>query len=401
VSRPSSPRRSQLSADAQQHAEYPRLACSSTRVLGRSGGPLRIVFLGPYDAVGGAVPRIVRDLSAGLAERGWVVSSRLWGARSSSEGRAHKVLSRAQDAIRIADEVISSGADIVVIHSGMDWKTVPRDILLCSRLRRHVSTIVLQPHGGHAEWVGDDRPTTFRMLARRLLKLVDGVFVLSWEEAVMYAKGEPTVAVQRIANPFVAADYEKVAAPESGRETNLLFVGRLVETKGILDAIEAVSLISCPVTLTIAGDGPLLPRARVLSQELGLGARVRFVGRLEGEALRDLYNTSDVLVLPTFWAEGFPTVLAEAMAAGLGIVTTPIRGAIDYLADGVNCLFVAPRRPGEIAAAVEQLHDERRLLQRMGESNRAVVQQFAPGTVVDEYEKALLCVHAASRSAVT
>jgi glycosyltransferase involved in cell wall biosynthesis len=363
--------------------------------------PARIVFLGPCDAVGGAVPRIVRDLSSGLTERGWVVSARFWGARSSSEGLAQKVLSRTRDAIRVADEVSASGADIVVIHSGMDWKTIPRDLLLCTRLRRHVSTIILQPHGGHAEWVGNDRPTVFRMLSRGLLRLVDGVFVLSWDEAVLYAIGEPTVAVQRISNPFSAADYPKSAKRDRERSTSLLFVGRLVETKGILDAIEAVSLVSCPVTLTIAGDGPLLLRARELSQALGLGERVRFVGRLEGEALRALYGASDVLLLPTYWAEGFPTVLAEAMAAGLGIVTTPVRGAKDYLEDGANCLFVPPKRPGQVAAAIERLHYHTRLLQEMGERNRQVVQRFAPSAVLDEYEESLLRVVAAERGAAT
>jgi len=362
---------------------------------------VRIVFLGPCDAVGGAVPRIVRELSSGLTERGWLVSTKFWGARSSSEGLAQKALARARDAIRVAAEVSAVGADLVVIHSGMDWKTIPRDLLLCARMRRHVSAIILQPHGGHAEWVGDDRPTVFRMLSRDLLRLVDGVFVLSWEEAVLYARGEPTVAVQRVTNPFDAVEYPQSAGRDAGRSTKLLFVGRLVETKGVLDAIEAISLLSCQVTLTIAGDGPLLPQARDFALTLGLGDRVRFVGRVEDEALRALYAASDVLVLPTYWAEGFPTVLAEAMAAGLGIVTTPVRGTRDYLADEVNCLFVPPRRPEQIAAAIERLHHEGQLLRQMGESNRRVVQRFSPDRVFDEYEESLLQVFRATQGAAT
>jgi len=351
-----------------------------------------IVFLGPRDDVGGAVPRIVRQLSSGLGARGWVASTKSWGARSSSEGLAQKVFARARDAMRVAAEVGADGADVVVIHSGMDWKTVLRDLLVCARLRRHVSTIVLQPHGGHAEWVGDCRPTLFRMLSRRLLRLVDGVFVLSWEEAALYATGEPTVIVQRVANPFVGPEYPESAERNTGYPMRLLFVGRVVETKGVLEAIEALSLVSCQVTLTIAGDGPLLRRARELALALGLDDRVRFVGRVEDGTLRDLYGASDVLLLPTYWAEGFPTVLAEAMAAGLGIVTTPVRGARDYLVDGVNCLFVPPRRPSQIAAAIDRLHNQRELLRQMGENNRQGVLRFALGAVLDEYEESLLQV---------
>ncbi len=199
-----------------------------------------------------------------------------------------------------------------------------------------------------------------------------------------------------MANPFAEDEYPDRPARGPGHPLRLVFVGRVVESKGILDAIKAVPLLACPVTLTVAGDGPLLSKARHLACTLDLDDRVLFVGRLEGAALHSLYLESDVLVLPTFWAEGFPTVLAEAMAAGLGIVTTPVRGARDYLTDGENCLFVPPRSPGQIAAAVQRLHDERRLLREMGTSNRKVVSRFAPDRVVDEYEKALLHVIADS-----
>lgn len=354
-----------------------------------SSKPLRIVFLGQREGVGGAVPRIVSELSSGLAERGWHVSHKLWGARSSSEGLAVKAVSRARDAIVLANAINAEGPDVVIVHSGMEWRTLLRDLLLCARLRRHVRTIVLQPHGGHAEWVGDDRPTVFRLLARDLLKLVDGVFVLSWEEAVFYARGGPTVAVERVANPFAAVDYPDAEDLGTSHGIRLLFVGRVVEDKGILETIEAMRLLSCGATLTIAGDGPLLPGARGLSRALGVQDRVRFVGRVEGQNLHDLYVASDVLVLPTYWVEGFPTVLAEAMAAGLGIVTTPTRGARDYLVDGVNCVFVLPRRPADVAAAIDRLHSQRQLLRDMGETNRRDVRRFSSSLAVDQYEKSL------------
>jgi glycosyltransferase involved in cell wall biosynthesis len=369
---------------------------NTSQTIGSDPEPLHLVFLGPHDAVGGAVPRIVRQLKAGLTERGWRVTTRYWGARTSSEGLAQKAVSRSRDAVRLASEISSDAPDVVVIHSGMDWKTVPRDLLLCTRLRRRVPLIVLQPHGGHADWVGDDRPTPFRGLSRDLLKLVDGVFVLSWEEAHLYARGEPTVTVRRVTNPFGPVEPPRRAERSQGA-TRLLFVGRMVETKGVLDAIAAMSLISPNVTLSIAGDGPLLSRAGELVSSLGLGHRVSLLGHVQGAALRTLYETSDVLVLPTYFAEGFPTVLAEAMAAGLGIITTQVRGARDYLADEANCLFVTPRRPRDLAAAVRRIHEQPLLLQRMIENNHVVVEGFSPDRVCDEYEESLLAVR---RSAI-
>lgn len=349
----------------------------------------RIVFLGPHDCVGGAVPRIIGELSAGLKGHGWIVSSSRWGARSGSEGLVRKLMSRTNDAFRISNEVAAERPDMVVIHTGMDWKTVVRDLLLCSRLRRHVPIIILQPHGGHAEWLGRGRMSLFRALSTHLLKLVDGVFVLSWEEAVHYAAAVPGILVQRIDNPFHSEiDLRDVEAPVECER--LVFVGRLVATKGIMDTIEAMTALQANVSLAIAGDGPLLSDARRIVDERGLSDRVCFHGRLDREELTRLYANSDVLILPTYWAEGFPTVLAEAMAAGLAIVTTPVRGARDYLVDGDNCVFVPPRSPHEIARAVQLLQSDRDLARRMGENNRSAVLQFLPEQAVRRYQAALL-----------
>ena len=210
------------------------------------------------------------------------------------------------------------------------------------------------------------------------------------EEAVDYAAAVPGVVVQRIANPFKSENLVRVSSARDMSALRLVFVGRLVATKGILDTVEVMNLLGTGLTLTIAGDGPLLDEVGDLMCRRGLQSRVRFAGRLDQTELSALYADSDVLILPTYWAEGFPTVLAEAMAAGLAIVTTPVRGARDYLVDGVNCVFVPPKSPYEIARAVELLSADADLVRRMGEFNREAVLQFSPEQVYAEYRDALL-----------
>ena len=117
--------------------------------------------------------------------------------------------------------------------------------------------------------------------------------------------------------------------------------------KGLYELMDAVHLLrsrhpDLPWHLVIAGEGPDSAPLRALSHELGLDGRVEFPGYVEGDRLDALYRSSSAFVLPSY-SEGFPTVITEAMAAGLPVVATGIRGIVDYLEDGVNALFVEPR----------------------------------------------------------
>jgi glycosyltransferase involved in cell wall biosynthesis len=77
------------------------------------------------------------------------------------------------------------------------------------------------------------------------------------------------------------------------------------------------------------------------------------------------FARSDIYVLPSLF-EGTPLTLLEAMASGLPVVTTATCGMKDVVRDGETGLFIAPRSPGEIVAAVERLMGDARLRERLG-----------------------------------
>jgi glycosyltransferase involved in cell wall biosynthesis len=122
-------------------------------------------------------------------------------------------------------------------------------------------------------------------------------------------------------------------------------------------------------------------------------------GHLTGSELRREYAEATLLALPS-WTEGFPTVLAEAMDAGLPIVTTRIRGAADHLVEGVHALFVGPQDVGAITSAILTLLRDRDLRERMGSANRQRLRIFDPEVVGAEYLQVLRSlVPAQARSA--
>lgn len=106
-------------------------------------------------------------------------------------------------------------------------------------------------------------------------------------------------------------------------------------------------------TLDLVGDGPLLPQVKALAQELGLGSRVRFLGRRVD--IDSVLAEAQVFVLTSRW-EGLPLTILEAMRAGLPVVASDVGGVGEAVVDG-HTGFLVPR--GEQALLRDRL---RRLL---------------------------------------
>lgn len=167
----------------------------------------------------------------------------------------------------------------------------------------------------------------------------------------------------------------------------LLYVGRMIEEKGIFDLVEAVRMLrdTLPCHLLIAGEGPELSRVQSRVASAGMLDCVTVAGYLRGSDLAAAYAAADLFVLPTYWAEEWPTVLMEAMGAGLPIVTTRLRGAADHLVEGANALFVPPRDPAALAATLARLLNDRPLRERMAMANKDKLADFAPDVVARGY----------------
>jgi len=118
-----------------------------------------------------------------------------------------------------------------------------------------------------------------------------------------------------------------IPGPSAGQPLRLLFVGRLISTKGIIEAIEAVHLASksCKVTFDIVGAGDLAGRCEQLISSLGLQAIARLHGRRPKEEVFAWYDRSDVFLFPSY-REPSGNVVFEAMSRGLPVITSTLGG---------------------------------------------------------------------------
>lgn len=140
-----------------------------------------------------------------------------------------------------------------------------------------------------------------------------------------------------------------------------LFVGRLVERKGLADLFAALALVP-DARLIVAGAGDVAPwRAR--AQAAGVADRVHFAGSPAQAELPVWYRAADLFVAPSWHdldsgeVEGFGIVFLEAQAAGLPVLATRAGGIPEAVQEGRTALLVPPRDVRALAAAWQEFHD--------------------------------------------
>lgn len=118
-----------------------------------------------------------------------------------------------------------------------------------------------------------------------------------------------------------------------------------------------------PLRVWLAGDGPDQAALRRLAARLGLGARVRWLGRRRD--VFPLMARADAVVLPSR-TEGHPLALLEAMTLGRAVLATAVGGVPEVVADGRTGLLVPPEDPDALAAALARLLGAPALGARLG-----------------------------------
>lgn len=197
------------------------------------------------------------------------------------------------------------------------------------------------------------------------LALADHVFVASEHVRRTLAGAVPDekIRVVHYGAPEIRRR-ERVVA-DSARPLRVLFVGVLVQHKGIGYLLDAMDRLGFRVELTLVGRR-FQPNARVDE-----ACRCwRWFETLPHEQVLDVMMESDVLVLPSL-GEGFGLVVTEALACGVPVIVTPNVGASDLLCDGREGFVVPICSADAIAERLETLHHDRELLAAMSRQAQA------------------------------
>lgn len=196
--------------------------------------------------------------------------------------------------------------------------------------------------------------------------------------------------LQRVLGPGRAAkvlalyngvDLERIQRrrPTSSGRLRILCVARLVEKKGVDSLLRALAVLSrrdVGFEATVIGDGPYREALEDLASKEGLEGRIRFVGQATHESVVAALGDHDVFVLPARVArdgdrDALPTVLLEAMAAGLPCVSTPVGGIPEIIVHRETGVLVTDPSGLRLAEALAELAAHPELRSRMGEAARS------------------------------
>ena len=231
----------------------------------------------------------------------------------------------------------------------------------------HVTTV----HGGDVFGLQGSLLTKFKRLT---LRHADAVTVNSSVTERAVSEIAPDLKeLHRI--PMGVTTHRANSSPSSGDLRNryrhgdgplLVFVGRIVEEKGVEDLIRAVDILMprfSDITALIIGEGQDRPDLEGLTKTFGLSDRVIFTGWVKPDDISAYLAAGDIFVGPSReasdgWIEAQGLTVIEAMVAKTPVITTRVGGVVDSVKHEETGLLVNERSPDEIAKAVERIVGE-------------------------------------------
>ncbi len=181
----------------------------------------------------------------------------------------------------------------------------------------------------------------------------------------------------------------------------ILFVGRLVERKGVEVLVRALARLRerRDVRVTIVGEGTWEPRIRAAVSAAGVEDAVTFTGRVDESALVEAYGRASVFALPAVEdvkgdTEGLGVVLLEAIRLGVPVVASSAGGIPDIVVDGETGWLVPPRDDRALARALQEVIDDpEEARRRVARGRERVERRFSPegvvASLVECYEAAI------------
>ena len=296
---------------------------------------------------------------------------------------------------RVKRIIREGGYDIIHCHTPVG-AAVAR--LAARKARKNGSKVIYTAHGFHfykgAPWLNwlvyfpvewllspmtdvlitinrEDYERAKRLLRAKKVVYIPGVGI---DVSRFRGNGEQGVALRR-----------ELGIPDGAAV--LLSVGDLNKNKNHRAVLEALARMeNRNLHYVVCGRGPLKEELEAFAREKGLADRVRFMGYRDD--IPAFYAMADVFVFPSF-REGLSVSVMEAMASGLPIVCSRIRGNTDMVEDGVNGYLTEPGNPDSIAGALRRLEDgEKR--EEISRNNLEKAEIYSLGVIAEQYRQLYL-----------
>jgi glycosyltransferase involved in cell wall biosynthesis len=357
---------------------------------------LRIALVGPLPPPAGGMANQTRQLAELLGAEGATVEvvqvNRPYRPAWIGRVRGLRAVFRLVPFLwRLAGAARRSEILHVMANSGWSWHLFAAPAVLIGRL--FGVSVVVNYRGGEAE-------TFLAGSARRVLP------TLRRTQALVVPSGylQDVFARHGMASRVIAniVDLARFRPSATGRRTfgpHIVVTRNLEPIYDVACAIRAFARLreALPAaTMSIAGSGPERPALEALADRLRVGAAVTFTGRLDRDAIAELYRSGDIALNPTR-VDNMPNSVLEAMASGLPVVSTDVGGVPYILEHERTGLLVRSGDDVAMAEALQRVSTDVELRRRLAAAGLEEVSRYAWSRVRDQW-LALYAECSASRS---
>ncbi|GIU00523.1 hypothetical protein TSL6_10290 [Sulfurovum sp. TSL6] len=255
---------------------------------------------------------------------------------------------------------IDNKINLIFLNPSLASRSFFRDALFAKQLQNKKISFVVFFHG----WNLDFERQVNRKYVDFFLKTfgkAEKIFVLSEDfKNKIYQwgyKGEVIVETTNVDSSIITnfSINDKITAFKTSKKVKILFLARILREKGIFETVEAFKNLTkrySNIQLTIVGDGKDLNK---LKNEVKDNKNIIVTGYIKGKEKNDFFANNDIYCLPTFYGEGLPTTILEAMMFGMPIITTNFGGLKEFFQDGKMGYFVEPKNVNDLEKKLEHL----------------------------------------------
>lgn len=245
--------------------------------------------------------------------------------------------------------------DIVITHYAPASISVPRNIKQ-----------VLFLHG---------IPDSFQIINKVAVNIADCLIAVSQSVAEGWNKLYNAQNINIIHNGI---DQNYFVKTGSKKTVDVLYIGRLIEIKGVQHLIEAIKILqekNYNLKVEIGGKGPYEDTLKALVIKANLQNNIKFIGFIPDKKLVDYYNKAKIAVLPSYSKEGVLTTLLEASSCQTSVITSNCCGMKEFIKDKVNGLLFEPKNPIDLADKIKLLIDNPDKGEELGKNARLEIEE--------------------------
>ncbi|AVX30365.1 Glycosyltransferase involved in cell wall bisynthesis [Carboxydocella thermautotrophica] len=254
--------------------------------------------------------------------------------------------------------------------------------------------VILHIHSGNFLDFYNNANLLFKIYIKKILLISDRVAVLSnqWEKRFKSIDSEIKTVVLPNWVEMPKEDFMRNYNSRCEHTRIILYLGSIIENKGIHDLIKAIflinnNLINFKVLIAGAGKAEYVSKCKKMVTNMGLVDKVHFINEVSGNEKYLLLRNASIFVLPSYY-EGMPLAMLEAMSFGLPIIATKVGSIPEVIEEEVNGFLFEEGDAEKLAQKILYILNNYKLAEQIGKNNiEKISKYFSDEVVLRKFEE--------------